>query len=606
MALSPDLSDQIEITKKPQVVPGDPLSGSQQQWLQWFRSMLPDSRWFLLYFGADLSQQTQWPSKTLLSPDLPKIAAQAITRGEPCQCTLPEDNSQDILAIPLSLEHDHCAVLVIDGQSLSIKQKQSAVRLAQWAAHWLHEPVEDKLDSSVREGDFPDLTHQIISDFEIQANVESVCFIIVNQLAQYLGSRRVSLAEVVGENVKLLAVSGQSKIDSRRAATQQITDAMQEVVNARGCTAYTGDSESTALQAHRQLHQLGAGCDIFGLLHDELGKSSSIALLIEQPQQKSAQRFVNLDEPKLQQMMALLGVLLHSRRTLRRRLSDQSQTLLTAIREKRFLDKHLLAFVCGLLAVTALLLPVPHRVTVKALIEASGRQVLVAPQAGYILSAHARAGDKVTKGSLLATLDDQDLKLVVAKWQGERQKNRQEYAKALAQHNRIELSRLRADVLRIDAELALAEQQLKRSEIRAPFDGVLLSGDLSQSLGSPVEEGAVLFEIGSTDSYRLTMDVKEHDIAYISEGQTAKVRMTAMPGQNWSARLDNVLPVAIAQKGQSVFRVPADVLGDAEALRPGMAGVGKVTVGARSLLWVVTHAITDRLRILAWKLGLIR
>lgn len=606
MALSPDLSDRVELTNKPEALPGGLLSGAPSQWLQWFRAMLPESRWSVLYFGADLSQQTQWPSQTSLSPDLTTIAEQAIARGEPCQCTLPENESLDVLAIPIAFKHNPSAVLLIDGQSLTAKQKQSAVTLAQWAAHWLQVSDEDERESSMPIGDFPDVTQQIISDFEQHANVESVCFIIVNQLANYFGSRRVSIAEVVAGNAKLLAVSGQSKFDSRRDASQQISSAIQEVVDTGGRTAYTVDSESTQLPAHRQLHQSGAVGDIFGLLHDVAGKPASIALLIEQPHQKTAQRLVDLDEPKLKHAMALLGVLLHSRRTVRRRLTDRCQMLLTTIREKRFLDKHLLVFVCGLLAVTALLLPVPHRVTVKALIEASDRQVLVAPQAGYILSSHARAGDKVTAGSLLATLDDQDLKLVVTKWQGERQKNRQEYAKALAQHNRIELSRLRADLLRIDAELALAEEQLKRSEIRAPFDGVLLSGDLSQSLGSPVEEGAVLFEIGSTDTYRLTMDVNEHDIAYISEGQTAKVRMTALPGQNWSARLDNVLPVAIAHKGQSVFRVPADVLGNAEALRPGMAGVGKVSVGKRSLLWVVTHAVTDRLRILAWKLGLIR
>jgi RND family efflux transporter MFP subunit len=575
------------------------------QWLHWFREMLPESGWLVLYSGADLACHAQWPSKISLSCELPNIAAQAIARREPCQCVLPEDESQDVLAIPFFFADEQIAVLVIDSQCLTTKQKQSSVRLADWASHWLQVSGNDD-ETVIPADDFLDLSNQIMTDFEQRANIDSACFVMVNKVADFLDSSRVSVAEVVNGKPRLLAVSGQSKIDSRRNSSQQLIHALQEVVSNARPTEYTEINPSTELPAHHQLHLTNGGCSVFGLLHAASGKPASIALLIEQPDLKTTGCIVNVHDAQLREAMALLGVLLHSHRSMHRRLSDQAHALLASVREKRFFDKHLLVFVCGLLAITAFLLPVPHRVTVKAMIDASDRQVLVAPQAGYILSAHARAGDKVVAGSLLATLDDQDLQLVVAKWQGERQKNRQEYAKALAQHNRIELSRLRADVLRIDAELALAEQQLKRSEIRAPFDGVLLSGDLSQSLGSPVEQGAVLFEIGSTDTYRLTMDVNEHDIAYISEGQTAKIRMTALPGQNWQARLETVLPVAIAQQGESVFRVPADVLGDAQALRPGMAGVGKVSVGSRSLIWVVTHAITDRMRILAWKLGLIR
>ena len=40
-----------------------------------------------------------------------------------------------------------------------------------------------------------------------------------------------------------------------------------------------------------------------------------------------------------------------------------------------------------------------------------------------------------------------------------------------------------------EAQLALAEEQLARADVVAPFDGVVVSGDLSQQIGSPVETG---------------------------------------------------------------------------------------------------------------------
>ena len=56
------------------------------------------------------------------------------------------------------------------------------------------------------------------------------------------------------------------------------------------------------------------------------------------------------------------------------------------------------------------------------------------------------------------------------------------------------------------AAAGLTGQQLERMQIMAPFDGVVVSGDLSQSLGSPVERGDVLFEVAPLDDWRLMLE----------------------------------------------------------------------------------------------------
>jgi len=270
----------------------------------------------------------------------------------------------------------------------------------------------------------------------------------------------------------------------------------------------------------------------------------------------------------------------------------------------RWSGKQCLSATAALALILSFFIPVTHRVSADATIEASDRQVLVAAQDGFILAAHARAGEFVAKGDLLATLDGQDLELSAKKWRSERAKNQQEYAQALAIHDRSELSRLRADLQRIDAEIALLEQQLHRSEVRAPFEGVLLDGDWTQSLGAPVKTGDVLFEIASAEQYRLILEIDEHDIGFIESEQRADLRMAALPTTIWEAKLADVIPVAIPEKGRSAFRVPAVIDGDASALRPGMEGVGKVSVGQRSMFWVYSHRLFDKLRLLAWKVGL--
>ena len=64
-------------------------------------------------------------------------------------------------------------------------------------------------------------------------------------------------------------------------------------------------------------------------------------------------------------------------------------------------------------------------------------------------------------------------------------------------------------------------------------------------------------------------------------------------------------PVAVAEQGGSVFRLPA-TLEESKGLRPGMQGIAKLHVGNRSIASVYTRNLRNRLRLLAWKMGLSR
>jgi hypothetical protein len=46
--------------------------------------------------------------------------------------------------------------------------------------------------------------------------------------------------------------------------------------------------------------------------------------------------------------------------------------------------------------------------------------------------------------------------------------------------------------------------------------------------------------------------------------------------------------------------VEARLLEGFERLRPGMEGVGKITVGSRRLAWIWSRGLLARLRLLAW------
>ena len=227
--------------------------------------------------------------------------------------------------------------------------------------------------------------------------------------------------------------------------------------------------------------------------------------------------------------------------------------------------------------------------------------MLASPFNGYIKDAPARPGDVVKKGDLLGLLDDRDLKLERLKWLTEKQQYAKQYDEALAEHDRAQIYILRAKIEQAAAQISLLDEQLARCRIAAPFDGVIMSGDLSQSLGAPVERGEVLFEVAPLDAFRVIAEVDERDINAIVVGQKSDLVLPSMPGEAFPFVVEKITPVSIAKEGRNYFRVEGYLEQAPPHLRPGMEGIGKITIDRRKLIWVWTHEAVDWLRLQLWR-----
>jgi len=159
---------------------------------------------------------------------------------------------------------------------------------------------------------------------------------------------------------------------------------------------------------------------------------------------------------------------------------------------------------------------------------------------------------------------------------------------------------LSAQVQQSEAQLALVTDRLDHVQVRAPFDGVVISGDLSQLIGSPVETGKQLFEVAPLQAYRVILQVDEGEMRHMKLGQPGKLMISGIVGDPVPFHVSKVTPMATAKDGRNFFRVEASLDQVHENLRPGMEGVGKVEVGGQGLWWVLTHTFTDWLRIQLW------
>ena len=159
---------------------------------------------------------------------------------------------------------------------------------------------------------------------------------------------------------------------------------------------------------------------------------------------------------------------------------------------------------------------------------------------------------------------------------------------------------IKEQISQIDAEIDLIEQQMKSIHLTAPFDGVVIEGDLSQMLGSPVERGDSLFKIAPLEGYRIILKVDEREISYVREGQNGTLALSSLSQLNFPIKVERITSVARAEDGANTFRVEASLPGVPDFLRPGMQGIGKINAGRETMIWIWTHEIIDWFRLWLW------
>ncbi|MEQ1862684.1 MAG: HlyD family efflux transporter periplasmic adaptor subunit, partial [Chthoniobacteraceae bacterium] len=150
------------------------------------------------------------------------------------------------------------------------------------------------------------------------------------------------------------------------------------------------------------------------------------------------------------------------------------------------------------------------------------------------------------------------------------------------------------------ARLDIARHHLAQAKLVAPFDGVVVEGDLRERLAAPVKQGEVLLKVVRLDALYAELALPERHIHEIAAGQSGDIAFTARPALTFPIKLESLEPVAEVREKGSVFILRGAFTTRESWWRPGMSGVAKVNVGSRNLLWIVTHRTVDFLRLYFW------
>lgn len=205
-------------------------------------------------------------------------------------------------------------------------------------------------------------------------------------------------------------------------------------------------------------------------------------------------------------------------------------------------------------------------------------------------------GQQVAAGQLLIRLDDQlaQVELKDAEASLELAKANYERAAKLAQSGsgtQRTLDEAQTELARAQAAVDLIRVRLDKLSLTAPFDGVV--GIRKISLGAYITAGQELVNLEKIDRLKVSFKVPELFLAQIKVGQAVIVKLDALPGRPFEARIYTIDPL-LDINGRAL-NVRALLPNPDGLLRPGLFARITVQVDeSRRVVMVPEEAIVPR------------
>ncbi len=586
-------------------------SPAAERWLQTFCDRTPQSVegavMLLEENNTDLNKVAQWPQQRQLSLTIMSAARAAVQRMQPLTIVpaVTEHGSEYscIMAAPLRF-----GTQILGAVAVAIRTSDSEV-----TATLLADLVQsvttlvnllNTIPAASRPADAFKLL-QLQTAFLAQTKLAEAAGAFASELATMLKFSRVSIGLMEHGHIQILAISNSADFKNHQELLRSIAAAMEEATDQAESVTFPELEDSKlrirVAQAALVKRTGNALCSI------PLVSNGNIigALSLEHQGLTPLSREAIIWYEHIAILVApLLELKLHAEYSWFKRVKESMRAVWAKFWQRdNPQPKIILATV--LLAIASLtLIPMDYRVGAQAHIEGSTQRILSASADGFIQRANARPGDLVKAGDVLIELAEQDLQLEKRKWESEIIQQENNFSGALARQDRTQYAVSQAKATQARAELDLIEQQLSRSRIVAPIDGLVLEGDLSQLLGAPVKRGDKLMVLAPSNQYRLMIDVDERDISDVHTGQKGYLALSAQPIEKMAFVVQRITPVAMVKNGRNTFEVEAKLTDSSLFLRPGLQGVAKIEAGSKPLFWNLSHRIIDWLRLTFWSWGI--
>lgn len=239
---------------------------------------------------------------------------------------------------------------------------------------------------------------------------------------------------------------------------------------------------------------------------------------------------------------------------------------------------------------------------------------------GELTRITVETGDEVEHGALIASVDPRDVRnayaqaaadMELARARVETARAQRQRAEKLAtegilseqdfENTRLEETNARAQLLKAQTNLELAQEKTGDVTIRAPISGTVIEktveqGQIIASASGNVSGGTTLVKMADLSTVRARALVDEVDIGRIQAGQDATVEVEAYPGRTFRGKVMKIEPQAVVEQNVTMFPVLVDLPNPERLLKPGMNAEVGIEVAHRANVVAVPNGAVTSLR----------
>lgn len=506
------------------------------------------------------------------------------------------------LGVRLELEEDRASVavlLVSNHTALAIEEAATRLRLVADvpAGYQQGRVVEQARNDVVQFAEALDLMVLLNEQKRYMGAAMTFC----NELASRYRCARVSLGWLQGGYVRVQAVSHIERFEKKMDAVQALEAAMEETFDQDEEILWPQPEGNTAVTRDHEAFSREQGVNHLVSLPIRLDDGPAGVLVCERADRPFEESEVRGLRVHCDQAARRLDDLKRTDRWFGARMAAGARNGLS----KLVGVEHTFAKCLGIVVFCALAFllfgRLNYRVEAPFIVRTDDLAYLPSPFDGYIDEVLVEVGDHVDESAVLLTLDNSELLLEESTALANRNRYSREAEKARAQNALADMKIALALKEQSESQLELVRYHLNHAQVRAPFAGIVVEGDLDELLGAPVKKGDVLFKVARIEKMYAELEVDERDVHEVAAGATGEIAFVSRPKLKFPIEVERIDPVAVAKEEGNVFLMRCTFTGEAlEWWRPGMSGVSKINVGKRNVLWILTHRSIDFFRILLW------
>jgi len=198
---------------------------------------------------------------------------------------------------------------------------------------------------------------------------------------------------------------------------------------------------------------------------------------------------------------------------------------------------------------------------------------------GRLVYLGVEEGDEVSKGEILARLEDADIRASLARAEADREIARADlkdakrnlerqstlFERALISQAELDAAQARfervsATIASAEAAVSEAEVALENTRIRAPFDGTVLTknadiGEIVAPFAASINSRGAVVTMADMRSLQVEADVSESNIMRVSPGQHCEIVLDAYPDHRYPGLVHKIVPTADRAKATVMVKV---------------------------------------------------